>query len=1007
MALLATFVGVGRYSDVQIPDLVGAARDAKALHALFADTVPTTSPKLLVDFDATVNAIRQALTDTLGAASDSDTVIFSFSGHGSHDHRLTASDTILADLQNTSIPMDELAALFKSSRAKAILCILDCCFSGAAPAKVLEDSPVPRDPADPFGVLIGEGRLLLAASAANEVAYELPQTRHGVLTKALIDVLMNAEGPLDLLAATSDIMNAVRAEAARLGVVQTPVLLGHVQGGLLLPKLVPGAIFYSAFPELKGIKITSDIRELVNLGFPEAVVNEWASKYSNGLNNLQLQAINNYRVADGNSLVVVAPTSAGKTFIGEIAAAKAVSENRKAIFLLPYKALVNEKFDQFSALYGEKLGIRVIRCSGDYNDNVGLFLKGKYDLALLTYEMFLQLVVGSPTVLNQLGLVVLDEAQFITDPTRGMSVELLLTFLLSAREKGISPQLITLSAVIGDANNFPEWLHSDLLFHTERPVPLIEGVIDRSGTFQFVNERGEECEERLLNHGDVQIRKEKPSAQDLLVPLIKKLMSENEKVIVFRNMRGPAQGCAIYLAHDLGLPAASGVLALLPAGDLSGASAALREALSGGTAFHNSNLTREERIIVEQAFRQPDSPVRVLAATTTVAAGINTPASTVILAENEFVGEDGRPFTVAEYKNMAGRAGRLGFNEKGKSIIYAETPMERRALFNKYVRGQLERLESSFDPRHIDTWLVRLLSQVTGVVRSDVPRLLANTYAGYLENRQNPAWRGRIDQEINALLERMISLGLIEVAGDIVSLSLLGRACGRSSLSFGAAMRLIEIVRRIPTASLTALNLMALMQGLPQDEMGYTPMFKKGTKESARVSQASQRFGNDIVAALQRYAQDQFEFYARCKRAAILFDWVSGRKLEEIEREYTTTPYSGRIEHGDIRRFADMTRFHLRSAADILSVLLLQQHPEEELNALLTQLEAGLPKDAIELLGIPLALNRGEYLSLYIAGIKTAEDLWAASENSLKNTLGDRRVSDLEKVRPSKFSPPS
>jgi replicative superfamily II helicase len=62
----------------------------------------------------------------------------------------------------------------------------------------------------------------------------------------------------------------------------------------------------------------------------------------------------------------------------------------------------------------------------------------------------------------------------------------------------------------------------------------------------------------------------------------------------------------------------------------------------------------------------------VLAATTTVAAGINTPASTVILAENEFVGEEGRPFTVAEYKNMAGRAGRLGFNEKGKSMIYAE-----------------------------------------------------------------------------------------------------------------------------------------------------------------------------------------------------------------------------------------------------------------------------------------------------------------------------------------------
>src|SRR5207248_8235025 len=101
----------------------------------------------------------------------------------------------------------------------------------------------------------------------------------------------------------------------------------------------------------------------------------------------------------------------------------------------------------------------------------------------------------------------------------------------------------------------------------------------------------------------------------------------------------------------------------------------------------------------------------------------------------EFVGEDGRAFTVAEYKNMAGRAGRLGFNEKGKSFIYAETPMERRVLFNKYVRGQLERLHSSFNSQKIDTWLVRLLAQVNRIQRSDVLRLLANTYAGYLENR--------------------------------------------------------------------------------------------------------------------------------------------------------------------------------------------------------------------------------------------------------------------------------
>ncbi|MHB1954398.1 MAG: helicase-related protein, partial [Sulfobacillus sp.] len=133
----------------------------------------------------------------------------------------------------------------------------------------------------------------------------------------------------------------------------------------------------------------------------------------------------------------------------------------------------------------------------------------------------------------------------------------------------------------------------------------------------------------------------------------------------------------------------------LPVHDLSTASAKLRKSLNGGTAFHNTNLSRDERIIVEDTFRDPHSSLRVLAATTTVAAGINTPASIVIIAEHEFVGDDGRPFTVAEYKNMAGRAGRLGFNEEGTSILLADNTQQRELLFQRYVMGQLEELRSS------------------------------------------------------------------------------------------------------------------------------------------------------------------------------------------------------------------------------------------------------------------------------------------------------------------------
>jgi helicase len=387
---------------------------------------------------------------------------------------------------------------------------------------------------------------------------------------------------------------------------------------------------------------------------------------------------------------------------------------------------------------------------------------------------------------------VLDEAQFITDPVRGITVELLLTNLILARQREVTPQLLVLSAVIGDSNNFETWLGCNKLVTTERPVPLIEGVLDRNGTFKYVDVLGDIKQEQVLSPREIVIRKAKPQAQDVIVPLVKSLVAKGEKVIVFRNKKGSAEGCAGYLADELNLEPATDAINQLPTQDTSSTSSRLRKSLSGGVAFHDTNLNRVERSVIERAFRHPNSKVRVLAATTTLAAGLNTPASTVILAEQEFVGEDGRQFTVAEYKNMAGRAGRVGFNEQGKAIILADEGYHPEVLFQKYVVGKLDNLASSFDPAALDTWIIRLLVQVKGVCKSDLAGLLANTYGGYAANRANPDWAKEMQIRIYHLYDRMLALGLIEEEGDIVYLTLLGKACGESVLSFLSAMRLVQ-----------------------------------------------------------------------------------------------------------------------------------------------------------------------------------------------------------------------
>jgi len=995
----ATFVGINRHRDPTIRELAGAVRDAKALWALLSDTDKAARCTLLVDGDATVANIRTAINSLAAAAAD-DVVILAFSGHGTKSHRLVTHDSDRSSLDTTTIGMDELAAAFKASQAKAILCIIDCCFSGGAPARVLEDSPATKDPGLPIEVLAGAGRVLIAACNTNEVAYESPSKRHGLLTAALLDVLQNGDDPVDVLALAGEVLERVRADASQLGVTQTPVFFGHVEGGLRLPRLVAGQVFRDSFPERTIARVTAKIEDLAAFGLPAEILNDWGARFPNGLNDLQLQAVNDSRVLDGQSLVVVAPTSSGKTFIGEVAAARAVADGRKTVFLLPYRALVNEKFDTFQTAYGDRLGLRVVRCNGDYTDSVGEFLRGQYDLALLTYEMFLGLMVSNKSLLNTIGLVVLDEAQFITDPSRGITVELLLTFILAAQKRGITPQLVALSAVIGDVNRFDDWLEAQSLITDKRPVPLIEGVLDRSGIFQHRAIDGSVKNEPLLSPYDIQIRKAKPGAQDVIVPLVRKLLKgTSEKVIVFRNQRGAAEGTAAYLANDLGLAAVTAALEELPPGDPSSTSESLRHCLKGGTAFHNTNLTREEKQIIERFYRDPASPLRVLGATTTIAAGINTPASTVIIAEQEFIGDEGRPFTVAEYKNMAGRAGRLGFKEEGKSILLADTSYERQRLFNKYVMGTPEPLKSSFDPAQLDTWIVRLLAQLQRVPREEVVQLLLNTYGGYLANRADPSWAGRVRLQIEALLEQMLKLGLLEVELGSVQLSLLGRACGESSLSFRSALRLVELIRG--AGNISAADLMALVQALPESDGGWTPLMKKGGSENVRVSQATQRYSRNIVSLLQRYAEDGHSYVARCKRAAILADWIGGIPTDEIERAYSTTPFQGRIGYGDIRKFADATRFHLRSAHKITSVLFVDAGPSQEsLDDLLKQLEDGLPADGLGLLALPVSLDRGSLLKLYRAGLRTADDVWKLDDAQLTAMLDATTTKRLGARRP-------
>ena len=176
----------------------------------------------------------------------------------------------------------------------------------------------------------------------------------------------------------------------------------------------------------------------------------------------------------------------------------------------------------------------------------------------------------------------------------------------------------------GDTNGLERWLGGELLRSEYRPIPLRESVIDGSGHAQHLNDDGTSATESFVVP-DWGVGGE--GSKHIIIPLVRRLVGDQKKVIVFRATKGETVGAARYLAHSLGLPPANSVLSLLPDGDLSTASHALRDALGGGVGFHNSDLSPDETAALETRFRDPTSDLKVIVATTTLATALSLRSS--------------------------------------------------------------------------------------------------------------------------------------------------------------------------------------------------------------------------------------------------------------------------------------------------------------------------------------------------------------------------------------------
>ncbi|MEO3859510.1 DEAD/DEAH box helicase [Acrocarpospora sp. B8E8] len=86
------------------------------------------------------------------------------------------------------------------------------------------------------------------------------------------------------------------------------------------------------------------------------------------------------------------------------------STSSRAVFLLPARALVNDKYTEFTRKY-ERSGVTTIRSTGEISDDHAALMNGRYDICLMTYEKFGSMVLAHPHLLRQIGTVIVDESK--------------------------------------------------------------------------------------------------------------------------------------------------------------------------------------------------------------------------------------------------------------------------------------------------------------------------------------------------------------------------------------------------------------------------------------------------------------------------------------------------------------------------------------------------------------------------------------------------------------------
>lgn len=382
----------------------------------------------------------------------------------------------------------------------------------------------------------------------------------------------------------------------------------------------------------------------------------------------------------GESLLVAAPTGAGKTLIAEYGIQRCLELGKKLVYTTPIKALSNQKYRDFCSQFGEdKIGL----LTGDRKIN------SDAQIVVMTTEILRNMLYSDSNTSADIATVVMDEVHYLSDRSRGSVWEECLILL---PEK---TQILCLSATVSNAEEFGSWLRSirgnlTVILSEKRPIPL-EQLVFKDGSIYPLFSGAKNVKELKINPVLLERSvKRRPKANGFKF----RGVSDNERALLIRLLLTKNELPAIYfifsrklcdsatkslLNENLQLNSKvdsdyvqkyiSRRVSMLSSEELDSLNfQEFEEMTIKGVATHHAGMIPLFKEIVEELFQM--GYIKIVFATETLSLGINMPARSVIIESlRKFNGTSHVDITPGEYTQLTGRAGRRGIDDIGYAVV--------------------------------------------------------------------------------------------------------------------------------------------------------------------------------------------------------------------------------------------------------------------------------------------------------------------------------------------------